>query len=88
MMDNLVQVGLELFGQQNSFQASGGNSPPVKILHPQRTSELQLSTVKQIRLGHHWSLPIPGCCPVGHRSGLGLTAFKTRGVCTAATCKG
>jgi len=64
MMDNFVQVGLELFGQQNSFQASGGNAPPVKVLHPQSTSELQLSTMEQIRLGHYWSLPISGCCPV------------------------
>ena len=71
MMDNFVQVGLKLFGQQNSFQASGGNPPPVEVLHPQSTSELQLSTMKQISLGHHWSLPISGCCSVGHRLVLG-----------------
>jgi len=40
MMDDLVQVGLELLGQQNSFQASGGDAPPVEVLHPQSTSEL------------------------------------------------
>ncbi|KAA6419618.1 MAG: hypothetical protein FRX49_10343 [Trebouxia sp. A1-2] len=34
------RVGLELFGQQNSFQASGGYAPPVEVLHPQSTSEL------------------------------------------------
>jgi len=40
MMDDLVQVSLELFGQQNSFQASGGDAPPVEVLHPQSASEL------------------------------------------------
>ena len=42
MVHNLVQVGFEVFGQQDSLKAPGGYSAPVEVLHPEGPSELQL----------------------------------------------
>ncbi len=63
VMDNLVQVGLELFGQQHSFKSSSGDASPVKVLHPQSSSQLQLSAMQQISLRYNWRFPIPGSGP-------------------------
>ena len=68
MVHNLVEVGFEVFGQQNSFQPPGGNAAPVKVLHPERPPELQLRTMEQVGLAHHRRLTIPGCCPVPHHT--------------------
>ena len=63
MVHNLVEVGFEVLGQQNSFQPPGGDAAPVKVLHSERPSELQLRPVEEVGLAHHRGLPIPCCCP-------------------------
>ena len=54
MVNNLVQIALELFGQQDCFKTASGNATPVKVLHPEGSSELQLGSMQQICLIYHW----------------------------------
>lgn len=53
MVNNLVQVALELCGQQDCLKAPGGDATPVKVLHPQSASQLQLRTVQEVCVAHY-----------------------------------
>lgn len=68
MMHDFVQVGFEVFGQQNSLEAPGGNAAPVEVLHPEGPSELQLCPVQQVSLADYRGVPVPCCCTAPHHT--------------------